>query len=194
MKTSSNPVEMLREDHKKVKQLFKKFKQAKNHEEKKEISREAINDLKVHAVIEEEIFYPSVKEESNETELINEAIEEHHIVHGLINELESQDLEPEQYEAKFKVLSEAAEHHIEKEESEILPLMDGEADEELEQLGEAMMGRRQQLLEGESQISKASEKAGLEKHESEEEGDEQSSTGKRKSGSRKRRISKARSK
>ena len=106
MKATSNPIEMLRNDHKKVKELFKKFEQAETEGEKKQIAKEALNDLKTHAVIEEEIFYPAVKEESNEAELVNEAVEEHHIAKGLINELEMEDLPLDQYSVKFHVLAE----------------------------------------------------------------------------------------
>lgn len=148
MKSQTNPIEMLREDHDKVKKLFKEFEESDSEQEKKNLAKKAMFELKVHAIIEEEIFYPAVREESEEADLVNEAIEEHHIAKGLIHELETMELDREHYEAKFKVLSESVKHHIEEEESEMFPLVEGEPGSDLENLGQAIKERKQQLMEG----------------------------------------------
>jgi hypothetical protein len=153
MQATVNPIQMLKEDHKKVQELFKKFEDTEDVREKKEIAMQAIRELKVHAAIEEEIFYPNMREHAEEKEdrkILNEALEEHHVVHLLIDELETMDSDDEQFEAKFMVLAENVKHHIKEEESEMLPQAEEtEEESELEKLGEEMSERKLELIENE---------------------------------------------
>ena len=118
---ASNPaVALLKEDHDKVKRLFDQFEAAKGKPAKKKIVREALTELKVHAAIEEEIFYPSVRKSIGK-EIMNEADEEHHVAKLLIAELDSMKGSESHFEAKFMVLAENVRHHIKEEENEMLP-------------------------------------------------------------------------
>ncbi|HZO28996.1 MAG TPA: hemerythrin domain-containing protein, partial [Chloroflexota bacterium] len=116
-------VKLLKDDHKKVKELFRQFEKARSTDRKKVIAEEAMHELEVHAEIEEEIFYPAAKAKADAEgkELVAEAVEEHHVVKVLIGELKSMREVNEQFEAKFTVLIENVEHHIEEEEKEMLP-------------------------------------------------------------------------
>ena len=139
-----NALEMIREDHHKVQQLFQEFETTEDRSAKKRIVENAIQELKVHAALEEELFYPAVRKQLDEEETIDEAIEEHHVVKLLISELEDMSLGDKRYDAKFTVLSESVKHHIEEEESEVLSEIEGSLD--AESLGEQMQKRKQELL------------------------------------------------
>ncbi len=139
-------IELLKSDHKKVKALFKEFEDAKNDQTKSKLAKEAIHELKVHAAIEEEIFYPAVREAiEDEDNLMNEAQEEHHVAKILIAELDQISEFDEMYEAKFIVLAENIRHHIKEEEDEMLPEAK-KADLDMDALGAEMMERKQQLM------------------------------------------------
>jgi hypothetical protein len=141
--------EMLREDHQKVKALFEEFEQAEEDDEKLRIVRTALTELEIHATLEEDIFYPAVRAHIENDSLMDEALEEHHVAKLLMGEL--QDMEPgdEHFDAKFKVLAESVKHHIEEEESEILPKAE-EMELDQERLAEEMTERKQELQEQEA--------------------------------------------
>ena len=138
-----NAIEMLREDHRKVKQLFDEFEHAEESQAKEQIVENTVRELEVHAALEEEIFYPAAEKQINEKESIDEAREEHHVVKLLIGELKKKRADDERYDAKYKVLSESVKHHIEEEESELFPKLEGEID--AEGLGTQMETRKQEL-------------------------------------------------
>lgn len=119
-KSSPDAIALLKQDHDKVKALFEQFENTDNLREKKRIAAEAIMELKIHAEIEEKIFYPSVREEL-EDDLMNEADEEHHVAKLLIAELGQMDGSEDHWEAKFTVLAENIRHHIKEEEGEMFP-------------------------------------------------------------------------
>src|SRR5687768_15540556 len=109
---TKDALSILKADHKKVKQLFDDFEDADDASEKEEIAREACRELKIHAAIEEEMFYPTIRDAmEGDEELVNEAEEEHRVAKTLIEEL-SQGRQDEHFEAKFKVLAENVKHHI----------------------------------------------------------------------------------
>jgi hemerythrin superfamily protein len=139
-------VDMLREDHDKVKNLFDEFEDA-DENEKEQIVHTAINELTIHAALEEEIFYPAVRQVLDDDEQLDEALEEHHVVKLLIAELEDMKPGDERFDAKFKVLAESVRHHIEEEESEVLPKAEKSDELDLQSLGEQMMERKQELQE-----------------------------------------------
>jgi hemerythrin-like domain-containing protein len=141
-------VKLLKDDHKKVKDLFRQFERARSPERKKEIADEAMHELDVHAEIEEEIFYPAAKAKANKEgkELVAEAVEEHHVVKMLISELKAMREVNEQFEAKFTVLIENVEHHIEEEEKEMLPDAKKTLGKEIDALGDQMKARKEQLM------------------------------------------------
>jgi hemerythrin superfamily protein len=117
----TNPaVALLKDDHVRVRNLFDRFEAAKSRAAKAKIVREAVTELKVHAAIEEELFYPAVRAKVGR-EVMNEADEEHHVAKLLIAELERMDGSESHFDAKFTVLAEIVRHHIKEEEGEMLP-------------------------------------------------------------------------
>jgi hemerythrin-like domain-containing protein len=118
---TQDAIVMLKTDHRKVKDLFDQFEEAEQQKEKISIAKKAIEELKVHATIEEEIFYPAVRQQlDDEEDLMEEADEEHHVAKVLIAELEAMKGDEENYNAKFIVLAENIRHHIKEEETEML--------------------------------------------------------------------------
>ena len=117
---ASELITLLRQDHAKVQALFKDFESAEGHK-KTEIAVTAIFELEVHADLEEKLIYPAFRGEMEEDDLMNEAVEEHHLVHVLIKELKNLKPKDARFQAKFKVLGELVKHHITEEEGEILP-------------------------------------------------------------------------
>lgn len=115
---------ILKADHDKVKELFERFEKAEERREK----QQALQSLTVHAQLEEEIVYPAFRQaqgEDEETEeLMDEALQEHHVAKFLIAELEDMAAGDEFFDAKFKALGESVKHHIEEEESEVFPKID----------------------------------------------------------------------
>jgi hemerythrin superfamily protein len=108
-------IEMLREDHRKVKNLFEEFKHAEQKQTKELIVENILRELEVHATVEEEIFYPAAEKQTDEKESLDEAREEHHVVKLVINELRKMSAGDERYDAKYTVLAESVKHHIEEE-------------------------------------------------------------------------------
>ncbi len=145
--TLTDPVTLLKEDHVKVKGLFDKFENAKSDGAKKNAARKAIAELKVHAAIEEEIFYPAYDKALSSEEahdILLEADEEHHVVHLLIDELDRMSDDDENFDAKFTVLAENVRHHIEEEEKEMLPKASKMEKNLLTQLAEQMSIRKKE--------------------------------------------------
>jgi hemerythrin-like domain-containing protein len=136
-------VAILMKDHDKVKDLFDRFEKSDAAAEKERIIREAVNRLKIHAVIEEEIFYPAVRKHIG-AEIMNEADEEHHVARVLIAELEQGARGDDHREAKFSVLAESVRHHIKEEEGEMLPKAKS-LDIDFEALGEQLLARKKEL-------------------------------------------------
>ncbi len=137
-------IEMLKEDHEKVKGLFEEFEESEGRE-KAEIAKTAMQELEIHAALEERLIYPAIREEIDEDEKMNEAMEEHHLVHVLIAELKKIKPSDERFQAKFSVLSELVKHHIEEEEGEILPKAE-ESNIDWDELEKQVMKKKEQLL------------------------------------------------
>jgi hypothetical protein len=143
----SNPATaLLKEDHERVKALFDRFEATKGRAAKTKIVREALTELKVHAAIEEELFYPAVRKPVGK-EIMNEADEEHHVAKLLVAELDRMDGTESHFEAKFQVLAENVRHHIKEEENEMLPKAE-KVKVDFEALAEKMKRRKERLLEG----------------------------------------------
>jgi hemerythrin superfamily protein len=117
---ATNAIAMLKEDHDKVKDLFERFEETNGSATKAKIVSEALTALKVHATIEEELFYPAVRQNIEDEEgIMDEADEEHHVAKVLIAELEKMTGDEEHWDAKFKVLAEGVRHHIKEEEGKM---------------------------------------------------------------------------
>jgi hemerythrin HHE cation binding domain-containing protein len=104
-------------------------------------------ELEVHEAIEEEIFYPALKEHPKAKELVLEAYEEHNVVDMVLGEIDDVAYDDETWGAKFTVLKENLEHHIEEEETEMFEQARQVFEkEELAQLGERMAARKEELM------------------------------------------------
>jgi len=115
-------ITMLKDDHKRVKELFRKFERAGDgaQKTKRKLVDQMIEELSVHAAIEEEVFYPAVRDAAGETEdMVLESLEEHHLVKWLLWELERTQPDDERFDAKVTVLIENVRHHIQEEESDL---------------------------------------------------------------------------
>ena len=142
-----NATQMIRQDHKKVEGLFKKFQQTKGAQAKRRLAETAMTELEVHAALEEEIFYPAVKKEVDDGSMVQEAIEEHQTVKQLISELKGMDEVDEEFESQFSQLVENVQHHVEEEENEMLPKVE-ESELDLNSLGQQMSQRKQEMQNG----------------------------------------------
>jgi hemerythrin-like domain-containing protein len=140
--------DLLKKQHKNVKALFKKVENTEGGRQRRQLMDQIANELKIHTKIEEEIFYPAVREigTSKAEEMIDEAFEEHHVVDLVLAELPKVDPEDERFHAKMTVLSELVEHHVEEEEGEVFPMAEKKLGKDrLQMLGDQM----QSMAEGE---------------------------------------------
>ena len=120
--TRKDAIALLKDDHREVKALFRRFEQAgeRAHATKRKIVDTITEELSRHAAIEEEIFYPAVRERIGDTEDdVLEALEEHHLVKIVLSELEGMEPSDERFDAKVTVLIENVRHHIEEEEGDM---------------------------------------------------------------------------
>src|ERR1044072_4953948 len=135
----THAIAILVKDHDRVKDLFARFEKEDSGTRKEKIIGEALTELKIHAAIEEEIFYPAVRKELGK-DVMNEADEEHHVARVLIAELDREGRGDDHREAKFAVLTESVRHHIKEEEGEMLPKAKG-LEIDFEALGQKMLWR-----------------------------------------------------
>jgi hemerythrin superfamily protein len=137
-------IDLLVDDHKKVKQLFKDFDKLKekgSDEDKQALVQEICAELILHTQIEEEIFYPAAREFVEE-DMVNEAEVEHASAKDLIEQIQALEPSDPMYDAKVTVLGEYIDHHVEEEEKEMFPKMK-KAKVDLESLGEEMMSMKE---------------------------------------------------
>ena len=142
---ASSVTDMLRKDHKKVKGLFEEFEHADDAKTKQWIVETALMELGVHATLEEELIYPAIRPEIDNDDLMDEALEEHHVVHGLIGELKKMKPSDDRYDAKFTVLAENVKHHIKEEESDMFPKAE-DCEIDWDALASQVVKRKAQLM------------------------------------------------
>lgn len=117
-------ITLLRNDHQSVEALFKRFEKAGDSAfvEKRAIVDRIIEELSVHAAIEEQVFYPKARQAvANTEDIALESLEEHHIVKWVLSELDGMDVRAERFDAKVTVLMENVRHHVQKEQTEFFP-------------------------------------------------------------------------
>ncbi len=117
-------ITLLKQDHKTIEGLFKKFEQAGPRADKtrRNVADKIVKELSVHAVIEEQVFYPAIREVVPDVEdTVLESLEEHHLVKVLLSEIDGMNPEDERFEAKVHVLMENVLHHAKEEEKDLLP-------------------------------------------------------------------------
>ena len=139
----THAIAILLKDHDRVKALFDQFEKAATSARKEAVMKQAVTELKIHAAIEEEIFYPTVRQHVGK-DLMNEADEEHHVARVLIAELDHGGPDDDHRMAKFTVLAESVRHHINEEEEEVLPKAK-ELKIDFEALGRRLLEGKQSL-------------------------------------------------
>ena len=144
---SQDAIALLKDDHRKVEELFDQFEKAKGDERKQKLALEICKELTIHTILEEEIFYPAIKGKV-EDDLLKESFVEHDAAKVMIAEIEAGSPSDEYYDSKVKVLSEEIEHHVEEEEKpkEGLFAQTRAADVDLKALGEQMAARKEALM------------------------------------------------
>ena len=140
-----NAIALLRADHKKVSELFEQYDKARSADKKATIVAEICTELTVHAQIEEEIFYPTVKAALKDKELVPEALVEHASLKSLIAEVEGAKPEGEMFDAKIHVMAEFVKHHVKEEQNEMFPKAAKTA-VDMDKLGAQLAERKEQLL------------------------------------------------
>ncbi len=140
-------LKMLAEDHRRVEALFEEFAVTGGKHNKQRIVQAICTELKVHAQIEEEIYYPAVKGKVEDADL-EEAYVEHDSAKLLINELSAATPDEDYYDAKVKVLQELIEHHVKEEEKQRDNLFQQTraADVDLKELGARLAARKAELM------------------------------------------------
>ena len=143
----TDAIAMLKADHRKVEQLFAAFEDAKGASRKETLAKEICTELKIHTLLEEEIFYPAL-EGKIEQDLLDEAYVEHDGAKVLINDIEAGGPDEAYYDAKVKVLSEEIEHHVKEEErpSEGMFAHARKTDVDLVELRDQMLARKTDLM------------------------------------------------
>ena len=140
-------IALLKADHRKVEDLFARFRAARDANTKQRLAKEICTELTVHTILEEEIFYPACKGEV-EDDLISEAYVEHDGAKVLIAEIEAGTPEQEFYDTKVKVLSEQIEHHVGEEEKETKGVFARvrAAGLDMDVIGARLLARKQELI------------------------------------------------
>ena len=143
----SNAIALLKADHREVEALFDQFEASTSDAEKREIANAICVALKVHARLEEELFYPAAFAVLDDKTLIDEAQVEHASAKDLIAQIEAGAPGEAFYDARVRVLGEYVDHHVTEEEEEIFPQCT-KSKLDLEALGAIMKLRKQELMTG----------------------------------------------
>ena len=143
----TDAIALLKADHRKVEQLFASFEEARGASRKEKLAREICTELKIHTLLEEEIFYPAFRGKI-EDDLLDEAYVEHDGAKVLINDIEAGGPDEDYYDAKVKVLSEEIEHHVGEEEkpAEGMFAQCRKTDVDLIAMRDQMLARKEELM------------------------------------------------
>ncbi len=144
--------DLLDADHKAVKKMFKEYEElsgskARSAAQKKmDLARQICHELTVHAQIEEEIFYPALREVLKDTDMLAEAEVEHQSAKDLIAQIEGMGEPDEMFDAKVKVLGEYIDHHVKEERNEIFPKARSARKLDLIAMRDELMARKEELM------------------------------------------------
>jgi hemerythrin-like domain-containing protein len=128
-------IAMLKADHQRVRDLFAQYEATEHAETKRTLAEQVFVELETHAQLEQNVFYPAVNEGTDEgPDLVKDSVQEHEIVHQLMQELQGMAHDTDAFEAKFHELMDAVEHHVEEEEAAMFPLAEEELAEDLDEM------------------------------------------------------------
>jgi len=146
-KKGNDAISMLKADHDKVKKMFKDFErmhEAEEDQEAEQLAKQICNELTLHAQVEEELFYPAVREAISDDDLMDEADIEHASAKELVAQLEELEPGDDHYDARVTVLSEYIEHHTKEEEGQMF-VQARKADVNTVELGKRIAERKEEL-------------------------------------------------
>jgi hemerythrin-like domain-containing protein len=144
--------DLLDADHRAVKRMFKEYEELTNSrgrsiaQKKIDLARQICHELTVHAQIEEELFYPALREVLKDTDAVAEAEVEHQSAKDLIAQIEGMADADEMFDAKVKVLGEYVDHHVKEERNEIFPKARSARKLDLVGMRDEMMTRKEELM------------------------------------------------
>lgn len=141
-------IKLLENDHREVEKIMDKLETTTERgvKTRQELFAKLKEELTVHEIIEEEIFYPALKEHPKAKDIVLEGYEEHHVVDTIMGEITLTPFDDEAWGAKFKVMKENIEHHIEEEEGEMFKTArDVFEKAELAELGAQMEARKEMI-------------------------------------------------
>ena len=147
-KDENDPINLLETDHRRFEQLLKDGEDTTERAIKGrgEVLDTLTSELNVHEAIEEKILYPALRSSAEAHDIVLEGIEEHHVADIIIKELHAVRKDNDKWGAKFKVLKESVEHHIQEEERKMFPIARGTIPrEELLALGARMRALKSEL-------------------------------------------------
>jgi hemerythrin superfamily protein len=149
MAARQDAIALLTADHREVHEMFEQFEQLgdRARASKEKLKEKICKALVAHTTIEEEIFYPAVREQIEDGEdMVDEATVEHAAAKDLIQQLQEMEPDDELFDAKVKVLGEQIDHHVEEEEKEMFPKV-RKSGLDLLALGQEMAMRKQELMD-----------------------------------------------
>jgi hemerythrin superfamily protein len=150
MAKTKDAIAILKQDHRKVRELLSQLEETtgRSIQKRQKLLAKIVREVKIHATVEEEIFYPAVREilSKKDAKLYFEALEEHHVVDLVIPEIEDTDPASDEFGGKAKVLKDLIEHHAKEEEKEMFPkVRESMKAEELQELGARIEERKREL-------------------------------------------------
>jgi hemerythrin-like domain-containing protein len=148
--TQMDALALLKEDHVKAKKLMAELEETTERGVKTREQKwtKLLKDLTIHENIEEEIFYPALIEHPKAKDIVLEAMEEHHLVDDIVEQLKDTPFDDEHWAAKFKVTKENVEHHIEEEETEMFKVARQVfSKEELDELGSRLEATKAEQMQ-----------------------------------------------
>ena len=147
---AGDAIKLLTDDHKQVKGLFQKYSKLIENDadgyERQPLAEQICMMLTVHALIEEEIFYPAAREAAVDSDLLDEAEVEHASAKDLIAQIRGMNPGDDLYDAKLTVLGEYIDHHVKEEQNELFPKC-VKSSMDLKAIGTELATRKQKLME-----------------------------------------------
>ncbi len=142
-----NAIWLLKQDHRKVEELFKDFESSRTTNQRYQLIQQIIKELDVHMRVEEKLVYPILAKEDEEKN--GEANEEHHVVKLVLAELAEANGSESNLKSKVKVLSEIVKHHVKEEENGIFQKIE-RSGADMDELGQQIVKEKSRLLSEDS--------------------------------------------
>ncbi len=144
LEAAVNALDLIKTDHDKMKDLLEEALDTDEAGERVDLLHEIRNELMARERMEEDVFYPALREHAKAKDIVLEGYEEHHVIDMILDELLDVPGESDQWKAKLKVLQENIEHHIEEEEGVMFKkARQAFEKEQLEELGARMQASKE---------------------------------------------------